>query len=330
VAQTPAGAELLQSILQINATTESPTFEGASQQDLSAVLLVHRILHLIRTENQPHFGKRKPRLTDVWVSDGDLYDVIALFRHWPASFEQGFLQRIERSKSLSELLKTGRGFTLAQFPQIEMACRDIDLRRRCSPKPKGAPSAKREYMGIRELIGKSGIHYTTIRQWIEKGFLGPVKVQATQQGTRYLIPTEHAHEAIRLIKRTSSMRATQCEVGLSRPALNALSKAKLLRSTRIGKATYTARLDPAEVYAAVNSVLMVVRTPEEHHPNVFTLSQAIVRVNRSTTESAVAKLWHAITTGQLPVYCTDGSTRTLESVYLCAGELTAWRSALRA
>lgn len=330
VARAPDGADVLRRVLLINSTTEVRTFEGASQQDLSSVLLVQRMLHVVRSAELPRSKKRKPRLTDVWISDRDLNDAINLFRQWPTSFEQGFLQKIERSKSPSDLLGSCYGFSLAQFPDIEKAIRDVNQRRRCSPRPKGAPVAQQAYMSIKELITKSGIHYNDIKKWIANGFLGPVTVQEAQQGKRYLIPIEHAHEAIGFIKRTSSMLAAQREIGLSRRALNALSKAGLLQATRIGRATYTARLDPTEVYAAANSVLMVVRTPDREHSSIRTLSQAIVRVDRSSPSGSVAKFWHAITSGQLPVYRTDEFARSLESVYLCAGELTAWRSAHRA
>lgn len=329
-ARTLAGADVLRSFLHVHTTIEPQTFEGASQQELSAVLLVQRILHIVSSSSPSHPGHRKPRLKDVWLTDRDLSDVTALFSQWPTSFEQGFLRLIDGSKPPSALLPARLGFTLAQFPHIEKAIRDVDMRKRCSPRPRGVAPVKRDHMGIKELMTKSGMHYTDICRWIEKGFLGPVTVLQTPQGKRYQIPIDHAVEAIGLIKRTSSMLAMQREVGLSRIALNALSRASVLQSTRIGPATYTARLNPSEVYTLVQSVLKLARTPDRPFARILTFSQAIERVYKKSPLGSVAMFWQAIISGHLPVYRIDDAPTSLESVYLCAGDLLSWRSALRA
>lgn len=308
----------------------SMTFAAASARHILALHLVRQLAHTSRRALYPGLQRGTRRLSHAWIPEDDLTLCLEWFQDWPRSFELNYVKFAwtRRKEGLAGFNRTV--LHVDEFPSLGEVYDGIVKRCRNATSPR-KPSEQRErsHVGIKAAMQMTGMHHNTVVWWIQQGLLGEVTSTRKHAEMRYEIPIQRVLDAASLIKRTSSIRELVPSVGLSTSALHALALAGVFKALQIGPATYTARLEPAEVFADVQKALAASHGAMRGDAKAVTLSRAIVMAHQLST-AAPAKMWADVLKRTLPVFQEDSSEASLAATYVKLDELRRWLARHRA
>jgi hypothetical protein len=305
------------------------TFAGSSKQECAALEVLLRLLAQDRPRPKPRNYAGKIPSSQAFVRASDLDELEEWFRDWP----NGFICNLNRCKCLRKQRRTvmlNSSTLLAnQFPLIRQATMEADARWRRAPRPGKKASDRnallqKELLGVRDLMTLTGRHHNDVIVWLRAGLLGNTVIRKDHTGRNVLkVPTPQVLRLLSLVQQTTTFRDAARTIGVDPLVLRTLSRQGRLPSLKMGKADFTARVRPEDVFAFANQVRSLARQSRANGQRPIDFSAAVRHV-LCRRKSLFGKFLDELGTQRLPLRVFEKNVVYLNDTYIYHSDVLAW------
>lgn len=296
---------------------------------------VHRFLRRILRVSQPsvlNADLRKQGHFPARIFSRREFDRIAdWFENWPRGFHSNWeaVESLLVSEGRPERVKTLLG--RSGFPSVDAEIHAIRAGRRRHTSHDHQMSlvwsdgyANQRYVDLQTCIRMTNTYEGTVRLWIERGWLGEVRLSKMPNGsTKYEIELVMVKAALGFLSRTSAPRTMAQDLGLSHRAIRALMESNVLGYISVAKGFEGRRLNSARAYALAEALLRKATPDEIQRAEAVSISAAFERIAYRKWSNP-ALLVRFITSGKFPVHLAPTAPRTLEHVFCKETDLHTW------
>lgn len=312
------------------------TFAKKTFEDTEAYLLCRRLLRL--SGNLSNEEVRNWRYVEAFATVDDMQLIAGWFEDWPRNINE-FLKiyfPIPRH-SMYEVLfgrQTRPGLTFQTVRSVVSSFLDrnkqsqrINLKSLYPKKNEVALSiaGNKEYVSLHFVIRTTGCRYENVKFWMEKGWLGDVKVlQISPNKIEYQVRQGAAQKAIQIIKSTSSREEVSLSLGLKSKAIRYIKEAGFLTGIQYCRSIKQFRLLPSEVFGLARSLLQM-SSPKILEENKRTYFSSLITYLGEKKPHLLKSLLTEILNGRFTLHTLTDNALDLSELYLIRAELHAWR-----
>jgi sulfur transfer complex TusBCD TusB component (DsrH family) len=312
---------------------QAGTFGAASIAEIDAVILIRRLAWLI--QGAARRTRALGRRSDAFVDLTTMSMVNALFHDWPYRFIEFLNAKLfSKGRNPTYVLLKGAISDVHSLSMVRLALKDLSRLRQTSLHPRTRSLAVQKHadsitVGIRYLIDSTGCTYDVAQFWIEKGWLGHVAVihQPSNQ-KKYAIGKQAVQKAIQIVKSTSSLSELSKSIGLERRVLYYLAKAAVITSVPYGRAYWSVRLVPQEVFALTEQLMKRAVASRASSSQRLILNRAILRLGKRSPE-LVKPFIATILEGKLAVGSYVHPPKSLDDLSLKLVDFESWQVRVR-
>lgn len=305
------------------------TFAHSSRKECNALAVLLRLRAQAQPGPEPGRHTAKIRSSQAFIRARDLDALAGWFEDWPNGFIH-LLIRSKRARAQSRVVKLNSFSLMAgEFPKIHQAVMDADARWRRSPRPGKKTLDKntllqKELLGVRDLMTLTGRHHNDVIVWLRTGLLGNTVVQQDQMGRDVLkVPTSQVLRLLSLVQQTTTFRDAAQTIGVDPLVLRTLARQGRLPSLKMGKADFTARVRPEDVYAFANQVRSVACQSRANGQRPVDFSSAARHVLRRR-RSLFGKFLDELGNQSLPLRVFEKHAVYLNDTYIYHDDLVTW------
>lgn len=296
---------------------------------------VHRFLRRVLKVSQPSVLdpdlRKQGHFPARLFSRREFDQIVGWFEDWPRGFHSNWeaVESLLVSGGRPERVKLLLG--RSGFPSVDAEIHAIRAGRGLNSSHDHQMSlvwsdgcANQLYVDLQTCIRMTNTYEGTVRLWIERGWLGDVRLSRMPNGsTKYEIELDMVKAAMVFLSNTSAPRAMAQELGLSHRAIRALMESNVLGYISVAKSFEGRRLNAARAYALADAILRKATHGEIQRAEAVSISSAFERIAYRKW-STPALLVRFITSGMFPVYLAPTAPRTLEHVFCKDADLLTW------
>lgn len=316
------------------------TFAKKTFEDTEAYLFCRRLLRL--SGNLSNEEVRNWRFVEAFATVDDMQLIAGWFEDWPRNINE-FLKihfPIPRYSMYEKLFgkQTHPGLTFETVRSVVSSFLDrnkqsqrINLRSLYPKKNEVALSiaGNKEYVSLHFVIKTTGCGYDNAKFWMEKGWLGDIKViQFSPKKIEYQVRQEAAQKAIQIIKSTSSREEVSSALGLKSKAIRYIKEAGFLTGIPYSRSTKLFRLLPSEVFDLARRLLHM-STPYTQDEFKRTLFSSLVIDLGENRPHLLKLILEEILAGKFTLQTRADNAIDLSQLCLLRAELQAWRSTVK-
>lgn len=305
------------------------TFAPSSRRECNALALLLRLLAQAHPCPKPGRHTAKIGSHQAFIRARDLDAVAGWFENWP----NGFIHRLicaKRARTQSRAVKLNSSSLMTgQFSKIRQAVMDADARWRRSPRP-GKQTLDRnsllqkDLLGVRDLMTLTGRHHNDVIVWLRTGLLGNTVVQQDHMGRDVLkVPTSQVLRLLSLVQQTTTFRDAAQTIGVDPLVLRTLARQGRMPSLKMGKADFTARVRPEDVYAFAKQVRSVAHQSRANGQRPVDFSCAVRLVLRRRKRH-FGKFLDELGSQGLPLRVFEKHAVYLNDTYIYHDDLMTW------
>lgn len=328
-----------QALLNLEATLDVDVARslgsGTFAADSEKFQAVHRLLRRLLKVSRPDFASIDLRKSGHFparlFSQKEFDQIAAWFEHWPHGFRSNWKTVDAALQDVGSYNRIKTFLGRSGFPSIDAEIRfnRNDRRRKDSPDHQMSlnwsdQQSENRFVDLQTCIQMTNTYERTVKLWIERGWLGNVRLSKMPNGTtKFEIELEMVKAVISFLSRTSSPKTMSEELGISHRAVRALLDSNVLKYSMISRCSEGRRINAQSAYALADSIIRKTISPGGDPIEKLFLSQVIEKI-ASRKWCTPALLLRCILMGEFAAYLDPSAPRTLEHVYCCGSDLQNW------